>query len=365
MKPVYFYCLAGGKLHSTAYQHQVVCLAEGLRLLGVRCVSNVPYWQEAPGGKHLLEPDETVRPEDASVVVINQYWRKFGHPLPDSARVDATRRAYRLVYLDDADGFKTNAWEDEFRRFDFVFRSHMTEGCKYPANFTPWPFGLSSRLIDSTAGGPVANERAPRILRNYRVGQHARNLSSKYFLNALQAHFPLETRIDGKTIDNPDEWEQLMWRQTGRRHNARYFEALRVTRFSACFGGFFLPPDILMRPPFWGAWNVLTDRFVSMKHRPAQWDSWRWWESLSAGCVALQLDFNHYGMVLPVRPRNWEHYVGVTMTRQAIPETIERILAEPETMDRISVQSRAWAVENYGPLAVARRFLDLLELSPS
>ena len=40
-----------------------------------------------------------------------------------------------------------------------------------------------------------------------------------------------------------------------------------------------------------------------------RWDSWRFWESLAAGCVTVHLDFDSCGFNLPEMPKAWEHYV--------------------------------------------------------
>jgi hypothetical protein len=36
----------------------------------------------------------------------------------------------------------------------------------------------------------------------------------------------------------------------------------------------------------------------------ARWESWRFWESLASGCATVALDFEEYGLVLPVIPKN-------------------------------------------------------------
>ena len=87
----------------------------------------------------------------------------------------------------------------------------------------------------------------------------------------------------------------------------------------------------------------------------SQWDSFRLWESWAAGCATFHLDLANYGAVLPVMPRNWEHYIGIDLNRPGL--AIERIQADDDLICRIATNGRAWALEHYSPVAVARRFL--------
>ena len=88
------------------------------------------------------------------------------------------------------------------------------------------------------------------------------------------------------------------------------------------------------------------------------WDSWRFWEAMAAGCVSIHADFDKYGMALPVKPVNWEHYIGIDFDRPK--DAVDRIIAEPEVLERISFQGRAFALKHYSPVPVAKRFLALI-----
>jgi hypothetical protein len=91
-----------------------------------------------------------------------------------------------------------------------------------------------------------------------------------------------------------------------------------------------------------------------------QWDSFRFWESLAAGCLVFNLDLERYGAELPVMPENWEHYIGINLER--IDEAIDRVRSEPESLARIAEAGRLWALEYYSPRAMAGRFLELVGL---
>jgi hypothetical protein len=100
----------------------------------------------------------------------------------------------------------------------------------------------------------------------------------------------------------------------------------------------------------------LISRLGLKTNRISQWDSWRFWESLAAGCVTFHVDFEKYGFELPVLPKNWEHYIGIDLDN--IQESIDKIAEQPEVLEKISIQGREWVLQNYSPKAVALRFME-------
>ena len=89
-----------------------------------------------------------------------------------------------------------------------------------------------------------------------------------------------------------------------------------------------------------------------------QWDSWRLWESWGAGCVTFHLDFEKYGVTMPVMPENWKHYIGIDLDN--VQQAVDRIKNEPEILEYVAEEGRKWAMEHYSPLATARRFLKIV-----
>jgi hypothetical protein len=87
-----------------------------------------------------------------------------------------------------------------------------------------------------------------------------------------------------------------------------------------------------------------------------QWDSFRFWEALAAGCAAFNIDLEYYGVVLPVMPVNGRDYLGVRF--DAVEETITRLEADPGLLERVAEQGRQWALANYSPRAMATRLLE-------
>lgn len=55
-------------------------------------------------------------------------------------------------------------------------------------------------------------------------------------------------------------------------------------------------------------------------------------------------------------PVNWKHYIGIDLDN--IENTINRLMDEPLILEKISVEGRQWAIEHYGPVPTALRFLE-------
>src|SRR5262249_4090009 len=95
--------------------------------------------------------------------------------------------------------------------------------------------------------------------------------------------------------------------------------------------------------------------FDPRPRRSVQWDSFRFWEALAAGCAAFNIDIDYYGAELPVMPKNWVHYFGFDLDR--VDSFIERLQEEPGSVERVAREGRRWALTHYSPNATARRFL--------
>jgi hypothetical protein len=179
------------------------------------------------------------------------------------------------------------------------------------------------------------------------------------FFDRIRDFIPIDTTMNALDESPEDPYHLLFWNQTGRRHYPDYYRRLRQSVACACFSGFFLPPALPWFPSYPRAerfWTHLGKKLNLESKRVVQWDSWRLWEALAAGCVAIHLDFDKYGMLLPVTPRNWTHYAGIDLGN--IEEFIDRIKADPESLREISRQGRQWALEYFSPRPTALRFLE-------
>jgi hypothetical protein len=361
---IFFYCLPSEPIDYAPYQHAIVSLGEGLVSLGFELVSNINYWQLLPhANEYLFNYHPGVMPDDCCAVVVNEFWPTLRGCLPDN--LFRLGRKYKTIYLDHADGVSTPAFQEEFQKFDFVFRSHMCRQFSYPSNFYPAVFGLSNRIIEVTAHeASDVLERSNQILLNFnhhpKHPHSLRRYIQKHFLPGISQLLEVNSMVDYGS-EFVDETERLFWIQTGRRHRLSYYRRLKASSACAAFGGFFE-----------GTWPKDKSKALSRVQRRwlmrviwktsnvSQWDSWRFWESLAAGCATFQLDFEKYGFQLPEQPTNWKHYIGVDLDN--LQSTFDRIAAQPEILAEIGEAGRAWALEHYSPIAIAKNFLQTIGL---
>ncbi len=367
---IYFYCVD----RSDAYQDDVVVLAEGLRQIGAEVVGNCNYWLRSTASDDwLVRGDPTCRPEDCDIVVVSSAWSRWidddfkihERALPDG--LFSPGRRYRTAYVDYDDGYATHSWRPEYAAFDAVFRAKYNQRCFHPANQHPWVLGLNSRMLQMTADAPAWPERKRELLVNFGASHpyahSARTKAGPPFIAASRDHYELNDQRDDLSVPPTDPYDLLMWRQTQRRHSRSYYERLKSAQAIAAFCGELIPasphyPRYLVGGRRAKFSRALHDTLALIDPRPPrliQWDSWRFWEGLAAGCLVFNLDLPHYGVQLPVMPRHLVHYVAVRP--ESAVETFTALTREPGLAERIASQGHAWALEHYSPAALARRFL--------
>jgi hypothetical protein len=366
---VFFYCLP------SSYQSLSICIAEGLKQLEIPFYSNVNYWQIS------LEPDDylfghnpSVTPDDCAVVVVEKAWVSDHGSFPEN--LFHPGRKYVTVYLDDMDGPISPSFYPAARNFDFIFRTHLNNQVEYPANFVPWVFGLSNRIIRETSNLPSFQHRTRHLLANFRVLQDTveviffgdnlpsippgmmrinstslkveyplRQILCNQFLSLIESILPVDRTVDYFNRPPTDSYHYCQWKQTDRRHYPTYYQRLKGVVACAAFGGYVVPGT--NSTPTYVEW----------------WDSWRFWESLAAGCATFHVDLDKYGAVLPVMPENWRHYIGIDLDN--LEDAVQRLASEPEILERISISGRQWAIENYSPVPTAVRFIETISSNPS
>lgn len=372
MPRVYFYC----RNDAGNLQEDVIALAEGLRELGVPYHASCDYWQEDVDGPHLLRHDPQVTPDDCDVVVVSYTWpywirmKTFDlvrRPLP--AHLFRKGRRYRTVYMDHHDGHRTVSWEPEFRQFDVILRAKLNRRAWHPANLQPWALGLTRRVLRETAAALPFAARRRALLVNFGASHPyphgTRTLARRLFEPRMAQYFTVDRTMDDLSREPHGAYDRLMWRQTGGRHARAYYERLNGSRAVSCFCGELIAPAPFAGPERYlvggrraqlrrAAYEVLA-RVDPRPRRAVQWDSFRFWEALAAGCLAFNVDLERYGVALPTMPRNWVHYMGVDFAR--VHDVIERLHDEPDCMPRIADAGRAWALEHYSPARVAARLL--------
>ncbi len=360
MVGAYFYCVPTEDRAEVPYQHLVVCLAEGLQALGVPCYSNVDYWPLDPERtRFLLRHDPAVTAEDCELVIVSDDWFMTGGAMPEAVG----RHRGCTIALDREDGSRLRSLDPAFRAFDIVLRTHYNRDTRYGANFQPWAYGLSDRILAATAD--VSGQRRWELLANWR---HTRNPHSvrldveRTLLPRFAAFMPIDDAREPVDTPPDDPQQRLWWRETGRRHWPAYYRRLAGAAACACFGGYYVTPWPAAKESLV---SRLLKRALTRVHRRthlvSQWDSWRLWESWAAGCATVHVDLERYGCVLPVMPANWVHYIGIDLDRPA--DAVARLQDDPGSVERVAVAGRAWARAAYGPPATARRLLDLVGLA--
>ncbi|MEM0980321.1 MAG: glycosyltransferase family 1 protein [Cyanobacteria bacterium P01_H01_bin.58] len=358
MESVYFYCASPQSADMAAYHHLAICIAEGLKQLKIPFYSNIDYWRLSPDSdEFLFRYDPNVTPDDCSVVVVSLAWFLTGKQFPHE--LFKPGRKYITVYLDRQDGTRTFGWQPDFRKFDLILKTHFCRNARYPQNFKPWSFGFSNRILNALQSPPVFTERQRTLLVNFRNKKNAHTVRRevyKRFLPAMESVIDQDTRIDS-LIDPPaDPGNYLLWYQTGKRHYPNYYERLQKSAACACFGGYFVSPWPRDKGVGLSRLQQKAMAYFGLRSKHVvQWDSWRLWESLVAGCATFHLDFEKYGISLPVMPQNWVDYIGVDLDN--INETVEHIHDEPEILEKIAFTGRQWTIKHYSPSNVAQRFL--------
>ncbi|MCU0565075.1 MAG: glycosyltransferase [Oculatellaceae cyanobacterium Prado106] len=364
---VFFYCCPPGLPNSktTVYQHQLVCLAEGLQALGIPFYSDRPFWKTAPHSDgYLFTHHPDVTPDDCDIVVLHTAWFTADRPMPE--KLFHPQRRYRTVYI-ESEADARHGWQSEFRAFDLILRTHYNSRFQYPKNFHPWAFGLSNRMLQELENLPDFSDRRQALLVNFRLGHPIRKAIQTQFLPLIQATLPIDESVDSTAVSPTDEYAYLHWVQTDRRHYPNYYQRLRETAACACFGGLLINPWPLdaFGPSKWE--DRLLNKILTIAsptpRRIMNWESWRLWEAMAAGCIAFHVDFEKYGVGLPVMPVNWTHYIGVDL--DDMQAAADRLAAEPQLLSQISAAGRAWAIQHYSPVPTALRFLETVQATPA
>lgn len=357
---IYFYCRPYASPDKAGYQHAVVALGEGLKELGVSIYSNVPYWRmSTEKDEHLFNPVPGVNPSDCDAVVVSSPWFDYGGELP--RELAAAGRRARMIHIDQSDGLVTDSWKPGFRAFDVILKTHFNRKLAYPSNCRPWAFGLTGRMIRETEQALPFEQRRRAVLSNFRHNHQLRRLVNRELIPRLRPALEPDQSTDSLGEEPSDPWQKLQWAQTGRRHYASYYRRLCESAACACFGGCFVTAWP-RNPAAWLAQRLnalIADRGFR-PHAISQFDSFRLWESLAAGCLMLHVDFEEYGILLPEMPVNGKHYLGVCLDNMS--EAAAAITKQASTWAEVATAGREWALAHYGPRATAERFLGLLGL---
>jgi hypothetical protein len=355
---IFLFCGPQSLDDRTGFDHQIISLAEGLTSLGINIISNRNYWiTNQQTGNYLVKRNAEIVPQNCDVVVFStKYYKENKHEIP--LEIFAKNRKCTNVCIDGHDGLITPSYEI-YNEVDIVLKCHYNSKFSYPVKFHPWQFGLSNRIIRSTSS-VNSKKNVNEVLVNYRVMHAVRKKASKKIIPLLQSTFSINNEIQdfNANIDSYSPEDVYLNRQTGNRHNPQYYENLKTGLANLCFGGFLTNRFMMSNKLHIKILRKINYDLEFIKNdRVFQWDSWRLWETMSAGAAAIHLDFDKYGMELPTNPVNGVHYLGVDFDNL---HEFEEQLKDLDHLRRIGKQGAEWVIENYSPKAIAQRLLDMI-----
>lgn len=372
VKKVYLFC----RPNVESYQDDMVVLAEGLKALGVSVYGNCDYWQDDVDAPFLIQADPNVTPEECDVVVVSYIWPRWmdskfqSHEMDLPQTIHQTNRKFITVYLDLEDGYDSMSLQQPYRLFDHVFRAKYNRRCFHPNNQHPWALGFTQRVVRTLPESPLPfSDRNPDLLVNFGASHPfahgTRTLFTAPLVKAVADRMAINTSKDDLSLEPGDPWDALMWRQTQFRHARSYYDRLASSQAVAAFCGELIPPAPFRPKYLIGGGKAKLKRsfyealgkFDRRPPRSIQWDSWRFWEGLAAGCLVFNIDLDYYGVQLPAMPVNGRHYVGLRLDR--MQEGVDAILSDPQRMESIANAGRKWVMEHYSPIGLAKKFLEI------
>jgi hypothetical protein len=358
------------------YQWDVVPLAEGLEALGKPFFGSANYWRK-PDGTYLIRKSADIDPLGADAVVVSTgylNWTKENGVIEQGALPqwmnEGRAKKARFVAMDVCDGYLSSAIYRWGGRFDVVLRSHFNARISWPSNVRPWAFGLSNRMIEyGKRYGKSWFDREGCIFAfgaSHGYEHTARERASELYLSCIHSRMPVFRAQDDLTLPPGDEIERDIWQQCARRHSAKFFARVGKAKLCATFCGDLVPglpwsPDYLvggkkaaLKRSVWAALS----RLAGSKPRNIQADSWRFWETLACGAIAINFDADESGWKLPAQPQPGVHYLATSLCRGE--KHLGEALCDDSLLHDIAQQGSAWAMREYAPAAVAARLLDIV-----
>jgi hypothetical protein len=211
-----------------------------------------------------------------------------------------------------------------------------------------------------TRGGKPFQERTSSAVVNYGLAHGVRFAAAHSLVPLLNGFWAIDGQLDSMRDESAGSDDKLFWEQSGRRHHPSYYKRLLQSQACLAFGGYFAPDFSRHLDSFALRCSFAIAQLLGLRTSAVvQFDSWRFWESLAAGCLTLHVDLDKYGCLLPVQPVNWKHYVGIDF--QNLADDIRHLKDSKSRLQDIAEAGREWAVRHYSPRPTAERFLELLE----
>ena len=354
------------------YQYDYIPLAQGLKILGHEIYSNLNYWKGLEKD-FLFKQNDSVLPKDCDVNVFSGLCEYHHYNFPKD--LFTTSNTIKVL-IDQNDGFFTPLFSDFSKKFDLILHK-KNKTRTYPSNCkSSWAFGISNEIIEicNLYTNPF-QKRKDSILINFRYGHPVRNYGLD-FIKKLKLNYELDNKVDSFNFDdykNSKYYEMLKF--NGGRHRPEYLKRLCESKMSVSFGGFFYLKNILDKNKLtYRLGNyLLADRaggkmvelirkshlYLKKTKHIYQWDSWRVWETFVSGAVNINFDLEYYDVELPAMPINGKHYIGLNFQKSK-KYNQELINKSEKDLEIIATNGTKWAIDNYGPEGIAKRFLSIL-----
>lgn len=352
---VYFYLAPPVEDDSSKslYKPQLLALAEGLRQKNISFASNINWWKTKDGDYLFKKTSESY--EKFTCVVLGSEIFKTGVPKLLYTR-KSKKSHYKIIMYDwVASIFFSIMAQKRIKLIDTYFYysySNKIKECVKCTNVKPWPIGLTNRAIEyAEKYAKPFNERNNFVLWSHRTGHPIRTHVKEHMYSKIPSCDFVEFH-DSFDVKDLDGYDKVLWTQTGRRHNPRFYEALGDSKIVDCCGGFFIIPE--------GA----KGKNMHITDTVRNWDNYKLWEAFAAGCCVITLDLDYYGVQLPHMPTNGEHYIGIRLDNSSLNETALRIKNDvlgKYNLEEIANAGKEWALKYYSPEGAANEFLEKLE----
>jgi hypothetical protein len=309
--------------------HNSGCIIEGLVDLGVKVRANTGNITSRDVSKPVFDAALVAPPSAGYAAFVLDISHTNAYVPLESLK------GGRLAYLTNSD---ISLFCDVPAPFP-LFAVHESTFAKKAGKRFPIAFGPSNGLIAATSSRPEFSKRKRVALRNFRptFSQSVRGLLDIAFVPHLKKHVD----IDASLLAPND-----------------YLNALLNSQICLAYGGDFYTSQaentwLQTKQP--DVFKVHSFKSFDAHSIVMRWDSWRFWESLMAGCLTVHLNFEKYGFDLPELPKPWVHYAPLDL--DDLKSSVTAILDHEKKWGEIAEAGRVWAVEHYAPKPTALRIL--------
>ncbi|MBF0160225.1 MAG: hypothetical protein HQL58_11955 [Magnetococcales bacterium] len=340
---VYFY-FHDGKVSPFSLASRSI--AQGLRRFGIATYSNIVHPLFIT--RSIFEPDNLI------------YLFEIGNHTYDHAYMNniANYQAKLKFIISMSDNIQAFVTPPSIP----ALMAHENRFMKIAGWRIPWAFSLSEQTLAALANPTPFEQRQQVILRNFRPSflQGLRQALDLSFVPWLEQRLPVDRQLSEQE-QNPVSYDHGVneGEHDGRYQN--YFDKLNNSMGCLAYGGHFFSNLLIGRSgdTFGQQLNSIFNYYTFTQDPVVlRWDSFRLWESLAAGCLTFHLDFDKYGLMLPVMPVAWQHYIPIDMANPK--ETVEHLMDERSRWGEIAAAGRQLALTHYSPEGCALRFLQLV-----